>query len=130
MVNVDSFSPHAAYYEALDCIEYVNKDCTVIAERIDEVLTLLRKNGTQEYVGFKIKGFRNYFEKNLKQMYRHLNEKDFMTLTNVMEPIFQERAPELMSSKKHTAKSAYRIVYEMIDNNAIELFDFDLAKVA
>lgn len=128
--SATNFAPHAAYFEALDCIEYVNKDCTIIAERIDELLTLFRKNGTQEYVGFKIKGFRNYFEKTLKGMYA-LTEEDFVRLTSVMEAICRDKAETVLSgSMPEKTKSAYKIAYDMAHLEAVNLSNFDLREAA
>lgn len=130
-VSVSGFTPHAAYYKTLDCIEYVNQDCTVISERIDELLTLFRKNGTSEYVGFKIKGFRNYFENTLRS-HCNLAEEDFPTLTNIMQSIWEDRAPIFMSNLNSTdkAEQAYLIAYEMAKKEAIELSGFPFQQAA
>lgn len=112
---VSCFSPHAAYYNALDCIEYVNKDCTIIAERVDEFLTLFRQNATDDYVGFKLKGFRNFFETSLRHTL-DLKDEDFVTLKEMMLVICTEKANEFVANK-----DSYKIAYKMCQGEAVKL---------
>ena len=50
------FLPEPWYNRVGDCITYQTSDEAVVADRIDEILTILRSVEADEPIGFKIKG--------------------------------------------------------------------------
>jgi hypothetical protein len=58
--SCQEFRPFAVFDQPLDCIRVITRDCSVTEIRIDDFLTVLEANypvsGSDEYVGFTIKG--------------------------------------------------------------------------
>jgi hypothetical protein len=79
-----SYVPSALYYADADTVEYVQKDCPCVHRRIDEMLTLTLDLNTRELIGFRVKGFRNFFLNHLKPKYKLL-DGDFIPLVSVLE---------------------------------------------
>ena len=56
------YKPAAIYHADSDCVEYVKCDSFCLYERVDGYLTLIKDATGHNLVGFKLKGFRNWFE--------------------------------------------------------------------
>ena len=82
------YLPNAVYYADADTVEYVRSDVPCIHRRIDGILTLNLNLRTRELVGFRIKGFRNFFLNHLKTKHQ-LFEGDFIALVSVLEQALQ-----------------------------------------
>lgn len=74
--------PRAIYVASMDCVEYVSKDVTLVSDRIDEFLTIHWDREQAEVIGFKLKGFRHYFETVLKPEFA---DSDFIPLVKALE---------------------------------------------
>ena len=79
-----AYIPRAIYYADADTVEYVRKDGPCVHRRIDEFLTLVLDFDTRELIGFRVKGFRNFFINHLKPKYKLL-DGDFIPLVSVLE---------------------------------------------
>ena len=53
----ENFDKQASYYRTMDFLEYVSEDTTVVADRIDDFLTVLWAADDRRLVGFRLKGF-------------------------------------------------------------------------
>jgi len=82
------YIPRALYLEDADTVEYVKRDVACIYRRIDGILTLALDMKTREVIGFRVKGFKNFFITHLKPKYRLL-DGDFIALVSVIEQAFQ-----------------------------------------
>ena len=82
------YVPTALYYTDADTVEYVRRDVPCIHRRIDGILTLAFDLHTRELIGFRVKGFRNFFINHLKPRYKML-DGDFIALVSVIEEAFQ-----------------------------------------
>ena len=60
------YVPKALYLADADTVEYVRSDVPCVYRRIDGILTLALDFHTRELIGFRIKGFRNFFLNHLK----------------------------------------------------------------
>jgi hypothetical protein len=78
------YLPTALYYADADTVEYVRRDVPCIHRRIDGILTLTLDLTTRELVGFRVKGFRNFFINHLKPKHKLL-DGDFIALVSVLE---------------------------------------------
>ena len=78
------YLPTALYYADADTVEYVRRDVSCIHKRIDGILTLTLDLRTRELVGFRVKGFKNFFLNHLKPKHKLL-DGDFIALVSVLE---------------------------------------------
>lgn len=78
------FVQRAVYNHSMDCIEYVCADTITITKRVDDFLTLIYDVENRALIGFKIKGFKHFFEKDIKPKYPDI---EFLPLVNVLEEI-------------------------------------------
>lgn len=74
------YTPVAVYYEDADLVEYVRRDIPAVAKRVDALLTLLlNMRDRDDVVGFRLKGFKNYYLRNLAGL------DDFVALVTILE---------------------------------------------
>ena len=106
------YSPVAVYYEASDIVEYVRHDVPCVHRRIDDLLTLMLDMDSMEVVGFKIKGFKNFYLKHLKPTY-DLLDNDFISLVTVIERALEAAGDSIFGYDRKTAyRQAHRIAAE------------------
>ena len=86
MTETGHYVPCATYYHDSDCVEYVRQDSLHIYDRVDEFLTLIYDKTGKQLVGFKLKGFKNIFTKQLRPLYR-LNDQQFLELVSAIEAV-------------------------------------------
>src|SRR4029077_2594532 len=55
------YTPVGVYYEDADMVEYIRKDVPCVNRRIDDLLTLALDMESREPIGFKLKGFKNFY---------------------------------------------------------------------
>ena len=114
------YVPSAIYYADADTVEYVQKDGPCIHRRIDGILTLTLDLQTRELIGFRIKGFRNFFINHLKPKYKLL-DGDFIPLVSVLE-----RAVEVVGytvCPTDDSVEAYRKARKMAHDDRVALED-------
>jgi hypothetical protein len=112
------YLPSAIYYADADIVEYVQKDVPCIHRRIDGILTLVLHLQTRELIGFRIKGFRNFFINHLKPKYELL-DGDFIPLVSVLE-----RALEVVGNSvcpTSDSLEAYRMARKMAHEDRVAL---------
>jgi hypothetical protein len=116
----------AIYSYDADCVEYVRADVFCIYERIDERLTLIKDGTGHNLIGFKIKGFRNTFER-LKAAY-NLSDGRFVSLVSALEEIFTEIGDKIIQDPK--VRAAYQAAYELAANDNVRLTGVRLSAAA
>lgn len=121
---VAEFKPVATYFQDSDCVEYVNEDTVCVYERIDEFLTLIWDETRYRTIGFKLKGFRWFFENHLRA-HMELNQASFVRLVQVIEAVCQEIGDALTVDDKRS--SAYRAARKIAEQGDAELWDLPLA---
>jgi hypothetical protein len=80
------YNPVAVFYWDSDCVEYIKEDAFCIYSRIDEYLTLMYDVTGHTLIGFKLKGFKNLFERYLKTTFK-LNDRKFVHLVSAIESV-------------------------------------------
>jgi hypothetical protein len=115
----------AIYAYDADCVEYVQEDTFVIYERVDSKLTLIRSD-EGIVVGFKLKGFRNIFERLRKSL--ELSEGLFVPLIMAIQELYTEIGDELVADEHR--RSAYQAAYKLAANDNVKLSDVRFAKAA
>jgi hypothetical protein len=104
------YEPVALYLDDADTVEYMRRDAAVVYRRVDGFLTLALDLKNRDLVGFRLKGFRNFFLKHLKPRYRLIDD-DFISLVSVIEEAVQVMGDEHFSDQSR--KDAYRQVRKM-----------------
>jgi hypothetical protein len=112
------YIPTALYYADADTVEYVRRDVPCVYRRIDEILTLALDLRTRELVGFRVKGFKNFFLNHLKDKYK-LFDGDFIALVSVIEQAFQVVGDKVCQDEKHV--EAYRSARKMAHEDRVAL---------
>lgn len=118
------FTPVATYFPDSDCVEYVKEDTVCVYQRIDEFLTLISDDTRYGLIGFKLKGFRWFFDTHL-QAHMQLNQAHFVRLVQAIEAVCQVIGDELIDDEKRSA--AYRAARKIAEENDAQLWDLPLA---
>jgi hypothetical protein len=122
-IELVAYAPAAIYSYDADCVEYVRSDSFAIYERIDARLTLVKDATGHTLIGFKIKGFRNTFER-LKATF-DLSDGQFVPLVSAIEAIYTEMGDRIFSDPK--VKAAYHAAFQLAANDNVTLTGFSLA---
>jgi hypothetical protein len=117
--SIDLESPYnraAIYLDDADMIEYLRSDVACFYRRVDGFLTLAFSMKTHELVGFRVKGFKNFFVKYLQPKYK-LIDADFVPLVSVIE----EALGVVGEKVTHDQRDAYRQVRRMAHDDRVEI---------
>lgn len=119
----ESFVKKACYYPTMDQLEYVSRDTITTSDRVDEFLTLFLEAGSNELIGFRLKGFGYVFNKYVKRLMK-LSDEDFNPLVEALECAFtqmgQDMFPDVDPDDERRIK-AYRSTKQMIKQDELEL---------
>ncbi len=114
----------ARYFESGDFVEYARDDRPSVYRRIDEFLTIVLDLHTREPIGFRIKGFKNFFMNHLEARCRVLDQ-EFVALVSIIE-IAATNAGKVVFPND-VAKSAYKEAYKIAHNDRVELRELPVA---
>jgi hypothetical protein len=114
----DCYAPIAVYYEDADSLEYVRRDEPSVYRRIDELLTLVLSLETREVIGFRLKGFNNFYLRYLKSKY-HLRDDQFPMLVNLMQDALSLLGDAVFSQRERRA--AYEKALSIAAEDSVEL---------
>jgi len=112
------FVKSAAYFETMDCIEYVKYDAVLVSDRIDKFLTVIRDE-REQIVGFKIKGIRNYFLRELKPALS-LSDDDFFYVKDLFVALVSKLGDDLFANSP-SKKAAYQDAARIAANDNVRL---------
>ena len=104
------YDPTALYLDDADSVEYVRRDAASVYRRVDGFLTLILDMKTRELIGFRLKGFRNFFLTYLQPKHKLL-EDDFISLVSVIEEAVQVMGDGLVTHPER--KTAYQQARKM-----------------
>ena len=83
--SCEPYKPVALYYHDADSVEYVRRDVPTVSRRIDDFLTLiLDMKNRDQVIGFRLKGFQNFYINHLKKSRGELDD-EFFALAAVLE---------------------------------------------
>ena len=117
-----AYAPAAVYLQDSDCVEYVAEDTTCVYHRIDEALTLIYDETGFGLVGFKLKGFRNFFESVKDDI--GLSEGHFVNLCRVLERVCLERGERDIGDARRM--NAYRAAEKIATRDKVQI-DYRMA---
>ena len=120
------YRKQAVYFLDSDCVEYIKEDTFAIYERIDNFLTLIFDDTKFNLIGFKLKGFRHFF--NTVKDKLELREQHFVRLVQVIEAHSTELGEKLIQDD-YTLR-AYRAAQRLAANDNVELDGGDLNQPA
>jgi len=112
------YVPTAIYLSDADTVEYVRRDVACVYRRIDGILTLALDLKTRELVGFRLKGFRNFFLTHLKPKYQFL-DNDFIALVSVIEQAIQIFGEKYCADQERI--EAYRSARKMAHDDRVSM---------
>lgn len=122
-----AFQPRAVYFSDSDCVEYVKEDAFTVYDRVDDFLTLIYDETKIDLVGFKLKGFKHFFNTKLKPIFK-LNDEQFVTLVSVLEARCTEIGTKIADDDRR--KRAYMAARKLAANDKVELAGVYLLKEA
>ncbi|MDP3406739.1 hypothetical protein [Bosea sp. (in: a-proteobacteria)] len=111
-IDHGTYVPVAIYYEASDSVEYLREDAACVYRRIDETLTLALEMESRTLVGFRLKGFKNFYLRHLNQ--KHQGQENFLKLVTVLEEALELIGNRIFvdSNIADAYQNAYRIASE------------------
>ena len=112
------YVPSAIYLADADSVEYIRRDVACVYKRIDGILTLAFELKTREIVGFRLKGFKNFFLNHLKPKYQFL-DNDFIALVSVIEQAIQIFGERYCADQERI--EAYRSARKMAHDDRVSL---------
>jgi hypothetical protein len=113
-----AYEATAIYYADADTVEYIRRDVPCIHRRIDGILTLAFDLKNRELIGFRVKGFRNFFLNHLKPKFELL-DGDFIALVSVLEQALEIVGRQVCPSKDSV--DAYRQARKMALEDRVAL---------
>lgn len=118
-INLESpYIPAAIYLDEADMVEYVRSDTACFYRRVDGFLTLAYSIKTRELLGFRVKGFKNFFLKHLRPKYK-LIAADFVPLVGVIEQALEVVGEEV--TRDPPRREAYLKVRRMAHDDRVEI---------
>ena len=109
------YSPCAIYYSEADYVEYLREDVPSVQRRIDEYLTVSLDLYTRSIIGFRFKGFKNFYLQHLKQTQQIFHGDRFLSMVSVIEKTVEIVGHRCFESDKDRAA-----VYEEVRKMARE----------
>ena len=118
----------AVYFADSDCVEFVKDDAFTIYHRVDDFLTLITDETKIGIVGFKLKGFRHYFNE-IKAKHQ-LTAAHFVLLVEVIEAHCTDIGEQLFTNdfRQRAYKAAGQFAKE--HNARLDSHEFDQAMAA
>jgi hypothetical protein len=102
LLTAKEYSPTAVYYEEADSLEYLREAVPSIYRRIDPMLTMVLSLENRTIIGFKLKGFKNFY-------LRHLTKKfgkdcpDFIEMVDVIQEVTSTMGSTLFEERQRLA---------------------------
>lgn len=121
------YQKRAIYYSDSDCVEYVTEDAFTVYDRVDDFLTLIFDETKINLVGFKLKGFKHFFDNHLKPLFK-LNDEQFVYVVSVLEARCTELGSTIVDNDRR--KRAYVAARKLAANDNVKLEGFDLQAAA
>ena len=111
--------PAAVYFLDSDCVEYAKEDAFCVYDRVDSFLTLVFDSAGERLIGFKLKGFKNLFEKYIRP--RLQRDIQFVELVSAIETVFTQAGDQLFSERSERVEQAYKAAMELAANDNVRL---------
>ena len=105
------YVPSAKYNRNADLIEYVREDKPYIMRRVDEFLTIALEMDTRKPAGFRLKGFRKFFDHEIKVKHNMLDDH-FFAVVSLIELAATKTGKKIFGDGD-LARQAYRNAYNI-----------------
>lgn len=115
------YVPTAIYYEEADSLEYVREDVPNIYRRIDQFLTLVLSMETRAPIGFRLKGFRNFYLRYLKPKY-DLQDQHFLMLIDILQDAMSVDGEAIVQAAERSVGYRQALEIAQLDNVKVEEF--------
>ncbi len=116
------YEPTAIYYEDSDSLEYLRVAVPTIYRRIDEHLSLILSMKDRTLVGFKVKGFKNFYLRSIKPKYRE-SCPEFVELVELIQELTEKMGGNFFEKRQ---KEAYLSALEMAAQDKVHVRDFPI----
>jgi len=119
----ENFNKQASYYHTMDFLEYVSEDTTVIADRIDNFLTVLLAADDHKLVGFRLKGFGCAFTEHIRPLLK-LEPQDFDPIIFTLQRYFTAIGNSITAdddSESQQRSKAYKNAMELAARDHVSL---------
>jgi len=112
------YSPVAVYYEDADTVEYIRQDVASVNRHIDDFLTLVFDMNGRQPIGFRLKGFKNFYVHHFKSAKGNDDRDQFLTLVGLIEA-----AAKLIGNQviKDARRAAYDQAYQIAKEDNAQL---------
>lgn len=120
LVDSKDYEPEAIYYEDSDSLEYLRVSAPAIYRRIDSVLTLVFSLEDRALIGFKLKGFKNFYIRKLRNRLG-TDCPQFIELVDVLQEATKTLGQHVFEEKY---KEAYHSALEMAARDKVHVRDF------
>jgi predicted nucleic acid-binding protein len=110
------YSPVAVYYEDADMVEYIRKETPCVNRRIDDFLTLTLDMKDRHAIGFRLKGFKNFYLHYVKQ--EHVDRDHFLKLVSVLETATKLLGTKLFDDQR---REGYKLAYQIAEEDNPDL---------
>lgn len=121
------FKPYASYFDGMDYVEYMTVNTTTVSKRIDENLTIIMDRNQSDVVGFRIKGFKYFFNEHLKSIYK-LQDNDFLTLRDALVALVQKVGDAAL--QEESVAYAYKKAFQLASDSETRITEFNFRKAA
>jgi hypothetical protein len=119
LIASKEYEPTAIYYEDSDSLEYLRVSAPAVYRRIDSTLTLVLSLDDRSLVGFKLKGFKNFYMRHIKEKLGS-NCPDFIELVDLLQEVTSSVGEHVFEERQ---KSAYSSALEMAAADKIHVRD-------
>jgi hypothetical protein len=120
-----NYAPTAIYYEESDSVEYLREDIMCVYCRIDEHLTLALHIENRNPIGFRLKGFKNFYIRHLRSKTKSDGE-EFLLLVTALEEALSMIGERIFQDDQ--IRRSYEKAVEIAETDKVKLTD--LPKVA
>ncbi len=123
------YKPVAVYYEDADEVEYIREDVPCVRRRVDAFLTLVLKMDGREVIGFKLKGFKNFYLRHLKDVPAADDRDHFLALVKVIEKAIDVLGDNVLGDKafEKERRAAYDQAHQIAKEDGAELHELPCA---
>lgn len=124
LIASKEYEPTAIYYEESDSLEYLRASEPSVYRRVDAMLTLVLSVDDRKLIGFKLKGFKNFYIRHLRDKLAG-NSPAFIELVDLLQEISCSLGDKIFEERQ---KAAYTSALDMaaLDNVHVR----DLPKVS
>lgn len=121
LIEAKDYTPTAIYYDESDSLEYVREAVPTIYRRIDGTLTLIFRMEDRGLIGFKLKGFKNFYLRKIRSSLGN-SCPAFIELVDVVRNAVELLGEQILAEEPR--KQAYNSALQIAAQDNIHVTDF------